>query len=44
MLLAVIALWCLPRCPADAKFLSDKERKLQIERFTKGVLYFYILT
>ncbi|CDS07080.1 hypothetical protein LRAMOSA09603 [Lichtheimia ramosa] len=35
MLLAVIALWCLPRRPADAKFLSDEERKLQIERFTK---------
>ncbi|CDH60720.1 hypothetical protein RO3G_10338 [Lichtheimia corymbifera JMRC:FSU:9682] len=35
VLLGVIAFWCLPIRPADAKFLTDDEKKLQIERFTK---------
>ncbi|KAI7878001.1 MFS general substrate transporter [Lichtheimia hyalospora FSU 10163] len=34
-LLGIMAIWCLPIRPADAKFLTDNERKLQMERLTQ---------
>ncbi|KAI7877816.1 MFS general substrate transporter [Lichtheimia hyalospora FSU 10163] len=36
VLLGIIAIWCLPIRPADAEFLTDNERKLQMERFIQA--------